>query len=73
MLKNVLILSEGLVLQDADVWGKTLKIIGRNVSWGIKDGLSLKSTVKSVLEMMPGNREWMENICYDQKDEEYRY
>ena len=25
MLKNVLILSEGLVLQDADVWGKTLK------------------------------------------------
>ena len=57
MLKNVLILSEGLVLQDADVWGKTLKIIGRKVSWGIKDGLSLKSTVKSVLErvlkMMP--------------------
>ena len=51
MLKNVLILSEGLVLQDADVWGKTLKIIGRKVSWGIKDGLSLKSTVKSVLEM----------------------
>ena len=48
MLKNVLILSEGLVLQDADVWGK---IIGRNVSWGIKDGLSLKSTVKSVLEI----------------------
>lgn len=51
MLKNVLILSERLVLQDADVWGKTLKIIGRNVSWGIKDGLSLKSTVKSVLEI----------------------
>ena len=73
MLKNVLILSEGLVLQDADVWGKTLKIIGRNVSWGIKDGLSLKSTVKSVLEMMPENREWMENICYDQKDAEHRY
>ena len=40
---------------------------------GIKDGLRSKSTVKSVLEMMPGNREWMENICYDQKDEEYRY
>ena len=39
----------------------------------IKDGLRSKSTVKSVLEMMPGNREWMENICYDQKDEEYRY
>ena len=53
ILKNEgnVILSEGLVLQDADVWGKTLKIIGRNVSWGIKDGLSLKSTVKSVLEM----------------------
>ena len=32
ILKNEgnVILSEGLVLQDADVWGKTLKIIGRN-------------------------------------------
>ena len=40
---------------------------------GIKDGLRSKSTVKSVLEMMPGNREWMENICYDQKDAEHRY
>ena len=43
------------------------------LSLGIKDGLRLKSTVKSVLKMMPGNREWRENICYDQKDEEYRY
>ena len=40
---------------------------------GIKDGLRSKSTVKSVLKMMPGNRAWMENICYDQKDAEHRY
>lgn len=40
---------------------------------GIKDGLSLKSTVKSVLEMKHWNRELMENNRYDQKDAERRY
>ena len=40
---------------------------------GIKDRLSLKSTVKSVLEMKLWKRELMEDNRYDQKDAEHRY